>query len=114
MQQTIFDQTEQKKQTGIDVSYFNADPVWKRAAAERMRYLAESCDTFTSDDILIFLEARGIVTGNNKAIAAILQAGARAGLIKTTEQFVRCKRPQRHGAPVMVWKSNIRRQYATA
>lgn len=112
MQQSIFDQTARKKQEGIEASYRHSDDVWKREAAARMRFLAEHCDTFTSEDILINLERRGIVTGNNKAIAGVLQAGQRAGLITGTDNFVKSKRPQRHHAPIMVWKSLVRRQYA--
>lgn len=106
-QATIFDQADRRKQEGIELVYRHADTEWKRAAAERLRFVAETREYFTSDDVLIYLEKKGITTGDNRAIAAILQAFNRAGLITSTDKFVRCRRPQRHGAPIMVWRSNM-------
>ena len=106
-QQTIFDQTERKKQEGIEVAYRNANTEWKRAAVARLHHVIQTQRNFTSDDILIDLEARGITTGSNKAIAGILQSFSRSGLITATDRFTRCRRPSRHGAPVMVWESNL-------
>lgn len=106
-QQTIFDITEKKKQEGIELVYRHANTDWKRAAAARLLEVAQTQRTFTSDDVLIYLEQKGITTGDNRAIAAVLQAFGRAGLIRGTDRFVRCRRPQRHGAPIMVWESNM-------
>lgn len=106
-QQTIFDRAEKAKQEGIELVYRHADTEWKRAAADQLFTVAQSQRHFTSDDILMPLEKRGIVTGDNRAIAAILQSAARMNLIKSTDRFVRCRRPSRHGAPIMVWESNM-------
>ena len=106
-QSTIFDTAEKKKQEGIELVYKHANTTWKRAAADRLRWLVENRRMFTSDDILEHLEAKGIVTGDNRAIAAILQSAGRVGLISSTDKFVRCRRPSRHGAPIMVWESNV-------
>ncbi len=107
LKQSFFDQAERKKQEGIEVAYQNANSIWKAAAAKRMYSLAKLRRTFTSEDILMYLEERGIVTGNNKAISGVLQAGARSGLIRASDKFVRSRRPQRHAAPIMVWDSLI-------
>lgn len=106
-QLSIYDQTERLKQEGIEVVYRNADTVWKRAAAETLMKVARQKRNFTSDDILIPLEAKGIITKDNRAIAAILQSAARMNLIKATDKFIRCRRKSRHGAPIMVWESLI-------
>lgn len=106
-QSSIFDAVERKKQEGIEVVYRHADTQWKRAASERLIDVINRQRRFTSDDILIYLEAKGIVTGDNRAIAAILQSAARVGLISGTDTFVRCRRPSRHGAPIMMWESNV-------
>lgn len=108
MQTTIYDQVEKKKQEGIELVYRHADTDWKRAAADQLFIIAQQQRHFTSDDILIPLEKKGIVTGDNRAIAAVLQSAARMNLIKSTDRFVRCRRPSRHGAPIMVWESNLK------
>lgn len=107
-QVSIFDQAEKAKREGIELVYQHADSVWKKAASERLLAVIKKQRHFTSDDILIDLEARGITTGDNRAIAAILQSATRIGLIKSTDKFVRCRRKSRHNAPIMVWESNVR------
>lgn len=107
-QQSIFDQAEKAKQEGIELVYRHADTLWKREAAGKLLEVAKRQRHFTSDDILIPLEAKGVTTGDNRAIAAILQSACRMGIIVSTERFVRCRRRSRHGAPVMVWRSNLK------
>lgn len=104
-QLSTYDQIERLKQEGIEAVYRNADTTWKRAAAAQLMSVAKQKRNFTSDDILIPLEQQGIVTKDNRAIAAILQSAARMNLIKATDKFIRCRRKSRHGAPVMVWES---------
>jgi hypothetical protein len=105
IQTSIYDQVEQKKQFGIELVYKHADTEWKKRAAQQLLEVARTKNKFTSDDILMPLERQGIITKDNRAIAAILQSAARMNLIQATEQFVRCRRPSRHGAPIMMWKS---------
>lgn len=111
-QQSIFDQVEQAKQTGIELVYRHASTTWKRAAADRLYSVIQKQEFFTSDDVLIPLEKDGEVTGDNRAIAAILQAFSRAGLITATDRFITCKRKSRHHAPVRVWQSKLKRTEA--
>ena len=107
-QTTIFDQAERAKQEGIELVYRHASSTWQVEAANMLREVAKKNREFTSDDILIPLESRGIITKDNRAIAAIFQAASRMGLITSTDRFVRCRRKSRHGAPIMVWASNIK------
>ena len=106
-QNSIFDQAERQKQEGIEVSYRNAESVWKKAATARLRWLAENCQEFTSDQVVIYLDEQGITTGNNSALGAIFQAAARMGLIQPTGYYKESTRPKRHQAPVRIWRSNV-------
>ena len=106
MNLSIFDQTEQRKQVGIELVYQHANSYWKQAAAERLLEVINTQEYLTSDDVLENLETRGITTGDNRAIAAILMSASRMGLITSTDTFVRCRRKSRHHAPIMRWKSN--------
>lgn len=103
-QMTFYDQAEKAKQEGIELVFRNANTAWKRAAANELLEVITRKDKFTSDDILIPLERQGIITKDNRAIAAILQSAARMNLIRSTDTFIRCRRKSRHGAPVMVWE----------
>lgn len=103
-QMSIYDQAERAKQEGIEAVYRSANTTWKRAAADQLMKVIARRRTFTSDDVLIPLEQQGIVTKDNRAIAAILQSAQRMNLIKATDKFIRCRRKSRHGAPVMVWE----------
>lgn len=105
VQSSIFDQAEKAKQEGIELVYRHANTTWKRHATAKLMEVARTKTKFTSEDILIPLEKEGIVTKDNRAIAAILQAAQRLNLIAGTDVFVRCKRKSRHGAPIMMWRS---------
>lgn len=99
-----YGQVEQRRDRGIELVYQRANTPWKRAAAERLQQVIKTHDTFTSDDILIDLEQRGIVTGDTRALAAILKGAAKAGQIEATDNFIPTKRPSRHRAPIRVWR----------
>lgn len=106
-QTTIFDQAEKAKREGIELVYQHANSVWKKAAAEQLLHVCKSKRRFTSEDVLIPLEERGITTGDNRAIAAILESARRMGLITSLDVFVRSRRKSRHGAPIMMWESKM-------
>jgi len=107
-QNTIFDQAEKAKHDGQELVYRRASTTWKRKAAAKLHEVIQTKHHFTSEDVIIPLEREGIVTKDNRAIAAILVAFARTGLIKSTDNFIRSRRRSRHGAPIMVWESNLR------
>ena len=104
-QPTIFDQTEQAKQQGMEASYQHADSLWKREAAATLQLLIKQQRFITSEDIITILEERGITTGTNKAIGAIMQAAKRSGQIQATDQWRESKLKRRHKAPVRVWEA---------
>jgi hypothetical protein len=105
MQSSIFDQAEQKKTLGVELVFRHANSEWKQAAADKLLEIIELKQTFTSDDILIPLERAGMVTGDNRAIAAVLLSAARLKLIRASDRFVNCRRKSRHNAPIRVWES---------
>lgn len=117
VQSTIFDQIEKQKTIGIELVYQHADTTWKREAAQKLMEVINTCATFTSDDVLMPLEKAGIVTKDNRAIASILKSAEKLKLISPYHirlangdrlpVFIQCKRPQRHHAPIRVWKSNV-------
>jgi len=104
-QVSLFDQAEKAKNEAIELVWAHADSYWKRTAGIQLQtILASGRETFTSDDILVPLEQRGVVTGDTRAVAALLIAARKLGLIETTDQFTTCRRPQRHRAPIRVWR----------
>jgi hypothetical protein len=107
MQRSIFDIAEQKKQHGINLAYANADTIWKVEAANALRLMAQSNITFTTDEIWEHLASKGIHTGENRAIGAIMQAARRSGMIEATGQYRQTNRTRAHKRPVAIWLSRI-------
>lgn len=101
---TIFDITEKKKLEGIELVYAHANTEWKREASLQLQKVIDNYELFTSDNILIPLEKRGITTKDTRALAAILLAAKRLGLIEPTDNYIKCKRVSRHHAPILVWR----------
>lgn len=104
VQATIFE-AERLKQEGMEKSYNNSDPMWREAVVTQLHEVLRTKEYFTSDDILIPVEKKGIFTKTNSALGAILTAAKRSGLIEATSQFRESKRPSRHKAPLRVWKA---------
>jgi hypothetical protein len=103
----VFDRYERRKHEGIEASFFHADTDWKRAAADRVYWLAKHRHEFTADDVIEFLDAKGITTGNNSALGAIMQAAQRMGIITNSGHFKESRRPVQHSKPLRIWHSNI-------
>lgn len=104
-QQSIFDIAERKKTEGMEVAYRNADTEWKRAAVEQVQFLVDTQRFFTSEDAVLRLNELGIVTGENRAMGAIMKAFERAGQIVSTGRFSVSRRPECHKSPVRIWQS---------
>ncbi|MGB3684940.1 MAG: hypothetical protein WA991_03845 [Ornithinimicrobium sp.] len=96
--------TEQRRDKGIELVHRNASTPWKEAARKQLQQVIETRTTFTSDNILIPLEQQGVVTGDTRALAAILIGARKAGQIEATDNFIPTKRPSRHRAPLRVWR----------
>lgn len=104
-QSTIFDIAEKKKTEGMEAAYRGADTEWKKAAAECLQRLIKTNEFMTSEDVVLELNQRGIVTGENRAMGAIMLSFARAGLIESTGNFTTSRRPECHKSPVRIWRS---------
>jgi len=105
LQPSIFDQAERAKTEGMEVSYRNAGTYWQDKASEVLQELIRSNRYVTSEDVIIELENRGITTGNNKALGALMTAAKRAGQIKPTGEWTTSKLKRRHGAPLRKWET---------
>jgi predicted glycosyl hydrolase (DUF1957 family) len=103
-QRTLFDQIEREKVDGIERSYRNTTSVWKQEASEALQVLAKLQREITSEDVITLLERKGVTTGNNKAMGAVMVAAQRAGVIKATDKWVTSRLKRRHHAPVRVWE----------
>lgn len=101
-QQTIYDQ---EKQRGIEVSYGNTTTEWKEEAGSALQILAKLQRFITSEDIIVLLEKKGVTTGTNKALGAVMQAAHRSGLIKPTGEWKTSQLKRRHGAPLRIWST---------
>ena len=95
---------EVARDRGIELVHKHASTPWKQAAANRILEITKSHDTFTSDEVLIPLEREGIITSDTRALAAILIAARKLGLIEATDNFVPTKRPASHRRPIRVWR----------
>lgn len=104
-QSTIFDIAEKRKNEGMEAAYRGADTEWKRAATECLQRMIATQEFVTSEDVVLELNNRGIVTGENRAMGTIMRSFARAGLIEPAERFTVSRRPECHKSPVRVWRS---------
>ena len=94
----------------IEEAYAAANEKWKENAEKRLYYLAKRRLFFTSEDILSYLDAKGIKTRNNSALGAIMRNAARNGIIEPAG-YETAVRASRHKAPIRKWKSTIVRLY---
>jgi hypothetical protein len=104
-QATIFNAAEKQKNDGIEAAYRGADNEWKRAAIECLQKMIRTRELVTSEDVVLELNKRGIMTSENRAMGAIMQSFSRAGLIESTGRFTTSRRPECHKSPVRVWRS---------
>lgn len=107
-QPSIFDvpvQAERQKIEGMEAAYNHADSEWKRAATAYLHELIGTKQFVTSEEVVLYLNSKGIVTGENRAMGAIMSAFARAGLIRSTGRFTESRRPECHKSPVRIWES---------
>lgn len=105
--QTLFDRAEAAKQQGMKASYDHADTDWKKAAAKRINWLAEHRREFTADDVMEYLDAKGIFTSDSRALGGVMGTANREGLVAPTDKFRQSRRLSRHRAPIRIWESNV-------
>ena len=87
----------------------NAAERWKTAAYAVGKVCARFRPSFTSEDVLIALEAEGFTTHENRALGPVMRRLVLEGVIEKFEpdQFEKCKRPSRNSGVTRRWRSRI-------
>lgn len=88
--------------TAIALVHSNAKQEWKDEADQVVRSLCQTRQFFSADDVL---ERMTTTTTDNRALGAVMQNAAKAGLCRATGQYVQSRLPQRHKRPVCLWES---------
>lgn len=93
------------KEQGMTAAIEHAEADWKSRFASTVARLASYGVPFTSEDVL---EVVGLPTGSigvnrNNAVGAMMNAAARAGVIRKTGRRLHSKRTVSHGAELTEW-----------
>lgn len=83
--------------------YYSADKDWRIMADRRISQLALRRVPFTSEDIIRFLEFRGLETPDMRALGGVFKARANAKEIKPVG-WQMATRKERHRAPIRIWR----------
>lgn len=86
----------------IFVVHANAHQEWKVEAEQVVRHLCSTKQFFTADDVL---ERMTTTTTDNRALGAVMQNAAKAGLCRATGRYEQSRIAKRHRRPCMVWES---------
>lgn len=85
----------------------NADDDWMDAALQAVTDLANSRESFTTDDVWLLLTNRGVEPPHEvRAMGAVMRRAARAGLVSKTDRVRNSVRVECHCRPVAVWASH--------
>jgi len=96
--------TRKKRDEAIERVGGNASPEWKAQARAAVVSIAYSQDTFTSDDVWVVLDARGVPRPHEgRALGAVMMALVREGVIRKTGEYRQTAQPKSHGSPATVW-----------
>jgi len=78
---------------------------WKREFRRVVRMLAKKGSPFTSEDVLEYtgLPNGDITTNANNAVGAMMNAMAKEGWIRKTNERSKATRPTSHGRELAVW-----------
>lgn len=90
----------------IEQAEANADSEWLIQAEEYTAYLATKKRTFTSEDVIVWLDDHGYHTSNLSALGAVFRRLKGQGAIEPIG-YATSRRASRHHAPVRMWKSLI-------
>lgn len=107
IQPSIFDPDDgaRRRDDGIQRADDHAVPDWKDEAYLAVIRVAARLGEFTSDDVWAELAASEVSTHEHRAMGAVIRRAARAGWCAPTSEFSLSRRPQRHRAPLRVWRS---------
>lgn len=85
----------------------NADPLWKQAAFDAVCHIAlHRRVQFTTDEVWELLDEQGIrATHEPRALGAVIRMASKSGIIRATGQYVKSKRVECHGRPIMIWEA---------
>ena len=87
----------------ILAAYASSKNDWRIMAERRIGQLAKRKNPFTSEDIIRYLEYRGLETPNLSALGAMFKSRANAKEIKAVG-WQTATRKERHKAPIRVWR----------
>ena len=90
-------------ENAIEGCYEAADKDWRIMAERRITELALRKLPFTSEDIIRYLEYRGLETPDMRALGGVFLKYAHANEIKQVG-WQTATRKDRHRAPIRVWK----------
>ena len=90
-------------QMSIDLSYENANEVWKREAKAAVHILIRRGEDFSVDQVVELLDRLGVTTRNMSALGAIMQKFSRDGYIRFI-RYTPSQRASRHSSVVRVWR----------
>lgn len=87
----------------IEASYAAANEDWRIMAERRIAELALRKTPFTSEDIIRYLEYRGLETPDMRALGGIFLKYANSNEIRQVG-WKESTRKERHRAPIRVWR----------
>ena len=87
----------------IEASYAAANEDWRIMAERRIAELALRKLPFTSEDIIRYLEYRGLETPDMRALGGVFKRYANSNEIKQVG-WKEATRTERHQAPIRVWR----------
>lgn len=106
---TLFDQAaaDTARDRAIGAAANNADPYWWDAALDAVRHVAQSHQSFTTDEVWQYLNVhrKDVATHEPRALGAVMKAASTYGWVVGTQEYSRSKRPSAHSRPVLVWRS---------
>jgi hypothetical protein len=93
------------KESGMAQARDHADHSWKDRYELTIHRLAGTGVPFTSEDVTahVGLPTGAIRKDRNNAVGALINAAARAGVIRKTGRRVASRRPSSHGAELSEW-----------
>lgn len=87
----------------IGCCYEASDKDWKLIAERRIAELALRKTPFTSEDIIRYLEYRGLETPDMRALGGVFNKYKNSKEIKSVGWTI-ATRKERHNAPIRVWR----------
>jgi len=96
------------KEEGMARAEAGASEAWKAAAAKAIYDAAVANPKFTSDEVWVILQSKGIGAPDEpRAMGPMIRNAALNGLIRKTGYTKVSNQPHNHARPVAVWKSGV-------